>query len=59
MLFSWDTGEGFNGDYYAALGGRGTYPYTVVLDENGIIAKIFFESLEYADLEEIVESLLG
>ena len=59
MLFSWDTGEGFNGDYYAALGGRGTYPYTVVFDENGIIAKIFFESLEYADLEEIVESLLG
>ena len=44
--------------YYSLLGGRGTYPYTVVIDENGAIVKIFFEALEYADLEEVVESLL-
>lgn len=45
--------------YYSMLGGRGTYPYTVVLDEEGIIAKIFFEALEYEDLESVVESLLN
>lgn len=44
--------------YYSMLGGRGTYPYTIVLDEDGTIAKIFFEALEYEDLEEVVESLL-
>ncbi len=44
--------------YYSLLGGRGTYPYTVVLDENGVIVKIFFEALEYEDLEEVVESQL-
>lgn len=45
--------------YYASLGGRGTYPYTVVLDENGIIVKIFFEALHYEDLQEVVESILN
>jgi len=45
--------------YYASLGGRGTYPYTVVLDENGIVIKIFFEALEYEDLKEVVESELN
>lgn len=44
--------------YYSLLGGRGTYPYTVVLDENGAIVKIFFEALEYEDLEEVVEGQL-
>lgn len=44
--------------YYSLLGGRGTYPYTVVIDENGVIVKIFFEALEYEDLEEVVESQL-
>ncbi len=44
--------------YYTTLGGRGTYPYTVVLDENGVIIKIFFEALEYEDLEEVVKSQL-
>ncbi len=45
--------------YYSALGGRDTYPYTVVLDENGVIVEIFFESLHYEDLEEVVERELG
>ena len=48
-------GEG----YYSNLGGRGTYPYTVVLDEDGVIARIFFESLKYDDLKEAVTAILG
>ncbi len=44
--------------YYSLLGGRGTYPYTVVIDENGVIVKIFFEALEYEDLEEVVNNQL-
>ena len=59
MIFSWDTGEGFSGEYYTALGGRGTYPYTVVLDENGIIAKIFVSSLTYDDLKTVVDELIA
>ena len=45
--------------YYSLLGGRGTYPYTVVIDENGVIIQIFFEALEYEDLDEIVKTQLN
>lgn len=48
-----------NEGYYTTLGGRGTYPYTVVIDENGIIVKIFFSSLKYDDLKAVVEEQLG
>lgn len=58
LLFSWDSGEGFQGDYYTALGGRGTYPYTLILDQNGIITDIFFDSLTYEDLEKAVTNIL-
>ena len=60
MLFSWDGGDAtdFNGDYYADLGGRGTYPYTVILDETGHVAKIFVSSVTYAELEAEVTALL-
>ena len=44
--------------YYSTLGGRDTYPYTVVLDEHGVIVKIFFDALHYEDLEAVVEELL-
>ncbi len=44
--------------YYTMLGGRGTYPYTVVLDENGIVQNIFVEALHYEDLQQAVDALL-
>jgi thiol-disulfide isomerase/thioredoxin/NAD-dependent dihydropyrimidine dehydrogenase PreA subunit len=59
LMFSWDGGEGFTGEYYTALGGRGTYPYTVILDENGIIVASFISSVEYEQLKEVVEAQLG
>ena len=58
IIFSWDGGEGFNGEYYTALGGRGTYPYTIVLDEEGVIVEIFFSSVTYEDLKGVVEKTL-
>ena len=48
-----------NEAYYNKLGGRGTSPYTLVVDENGIIAAVFVQSWDYEDLKEIVESLLA
>jgi thiol-disulfide isomerase/thioredoxin len=45
--------------YYTALGGRGTYPYTVILDENGVVIALFVEALEYEDLAEVVEAQLS
>ena len=45
--------------YYTALGGRGTYPYTVILDENGKVISLFVSALEYEDLQQAVESQLA
>ena len=56
MVFSWDTGT--MGDYYATLGGRGTYPYTLVLDDDGIIVKVFYSSVTYEDLKSAVETAM-
>jgi len=50
---------GLVGGYYSTLGGRGTFPYTVVLDENGVIVSIFVAALEYEDLQQAVESQLN
>lgn len=59
ILFSWDDGAGFTGEYYTALGGRGTYPYTVILDENGIIQNVIVTSLTYEELKTNVEAILN
>ena len=45
--------------YYTQLGGRGTYPYTVILDENGVVIKVFLEALHYEDLQEVVDAELN
>lgn len=50
---------GLNGAYYSALGGRGSYPYTVVLDEKGVILEVFLSSVSYNDLHQIVGAQLN
>ena len=47
---------GLVGGYYTTLGGRGTFPYTVILDETGVILATFVSALEYEDLAQVVES---
>lgn len=47
-----------NESYYTLLGGRGTYPYTVITDENGKIIKIFVAAVHYEDLDEVVKEVL-
>lgn len=49
---------GLYGGYYTALGGRDAYPYTVIIDESGIIIKTFISSVEYSELKEVIEQNL-
>ena len=49
---------GLNGGYYSSLGGRGAFPYTVILDGDGIIVASFISSVEYEELKEVVEANL-
>lgn len=46
------------GGYYTALGGRGSYPYTLILDSNGIIKEIYYSSVTYDELKTAVEKLI-
>ena len=50
---------GLNGAYYSALGGRGAYPYTLIMDENGVVLEVFVSSVEYEDLQQVVEARLN
>lgn len=62
MVFAKDDAAdatGLNGAYYSALGGRGAYPYTIVMDENGIVLEVFVSSVEYEDLQQVVEARLS
>ena len=58
ITFAKDYSENNVEGYYTALGGRDTYPYTVVLDEQGIILAVFFEALEYEDLQTVIDEHL-
>lgn len=56
IIFAKDTeGEG----YYTALGGRGPYPITIIIDKNGIIHYSVLTALTYEDLKEMVENTLN
>ena len=50
---------GLYGGYYLALGGRDAYPYTVIIDENGIIIANFVSSVDYQELKDVVENQLN
>ena len=54
-----DSDNPYAGGYYSSLGGRDMYPYTVILDQNGIIDSLFISSVEYEELKEAVDSLLN
>ena len=53
-----DEKDTFNGKYYLNLGGSGAYPYTVIIDQNGVIKEIFVKALHYEDLKNAVENLI-
>ena len=44
--------------YYTTLGGRGTYPYTIVLDKQGTVTAIFHSSVTYEMLKDAVDAAL-
>ncbi len=45
--------------YYTSLGGLGSYPMTVILDEDGVIIFTTLKGMEYDELKEIVDTQLA
>ncbi len=58
ITFARDYADNGKEGYYTALGGRDAYPYTVILDEDGIILALFVKPLYYEDLQAVVEEHL-
>ncbi len=57
LIFATDYSDNGIESYYTSLGGRGTYPYTVIIDKNGIITNIFVDALEYDDLKNAIDAI--
>ncbi|MBQ7088390.1 MAG: 4Fe-4S binding protein [Clostridia bacterium] len=57
VQFAYDYGAMQN-DYYTLLGGRGAYPYTLILNEQGVIEKVIFSSVTYDDLKSAIDPLM-
>ena len=58
MVFAKDYMENNIEVYYKALGGMDAYPYTVILDENGMILEKFPYALHYEDLQAALDKHL-
>ena len=61
LIFVADYGTGITSDYYTAVsdGGAAGYPYTVVLDAEGVITGVFPSTLEYEALKAAVENAIA
>jgi len=59
IIFAHDLAPDNENSYYSTLGGTGTYPYTLILDSDGIIRKVIYSSVTYEDLKDEVEKLIG
>ena len=57
LLFSWDSLE-VNSEYYKLLGGKDAYPFTLVLDGNGVIIKKFVGSVTHDQLVAAIEEAM-
>ena len=61
MIFATDYGTGNTSEYYTTIsdGGAAGYPYTVVLDADGVVTGVFPSTLEYESLKAAVEEALA
>lgn len=56
IIFSWENTKADNGEYYLMFDAQGYYPYTVVLDAQGIITFTHVGMMSYEDIQQAVEN---
>ena len=59
IVFAWETDDAYNGEYYLKLGGEGYYPYTVVLNAEGIVTATKVGGMTYQEMQELVEGAMN
>ncbi len=57
IIFAWDSAETYS-EYYYLLGGKDAYPYTLVLDENGVVTDVFVEAVSAEKLNQAIEKAM-
>ena len=55
IIFAQDEPDDTYGQFYNLLGGIGSFPFTIVLDEEGVITATFPSSVTYEDLEGAIK----
>ena len=58
ILFAKDAPSDGLDAYYSLLGGLGGYPYTVIIDENGMVLNYHSNALTYQQLLQMVQDAL-
>ena len=56
IIFSWDRSESYYSNFYLLLGGSGYYPYTIVLNAEGVITDIRIGSMSYDEMKNLIEN---
>ena len=56
IIFSWEQSEDYNGEFCLMMGGGAFYPYTVVLNANGIITETRVGGMSYEEMQTLVEN---
>ena len=56
MIFSWEDSQGYNGDYCLKLGGGAAYPYTLILNAQGVITFKQIGMMSYEELTAQIEA---
>ncbi len=61
MIFGIDStgNDALSGEYYTLLGGRGTYPITLILDADSKILAVYLSSITYEDLQSVIDTALA
>ena len=54
IAFARDPGTDYNGEFYTMMGGNGSYPYTIVLDAEGIIRFSQIGMMSYEELLSVI-----
>ena len=54
IAFARDPGTDYNGEFFTMMGGNGNYPFTIILDNAGIIRFKQVGTMDYAQLVSVI-----
>lgn len=59
ITFAQDENNPNSNDYYTSLGGKGTYPMTVIVNQENVINEVIYGKTTYDNLKNKIDTLLN